>query len=86
MIVLLHVSIAIASILLTSYAYVRPSVSKLRTSYVSIGMTLLSGFYLVWIMPSHMIQACMSGVLYLAVVTAGIVVARHKLAERVKQA
>ena len=80
MIVILHVIIACLSIGLTSYAYMRPSVSKLRVAYGSIGMTLVSGLYLVWSTPSHMVQACTSGLLYIGIVSIGIVAARTKLA------
>lgn len=80
MIVILHVAIALISIILASYAYLHPTVSKLRSSYAFIALTLSSGFYLVWTTPSQMIHACMTGVAYLAVVTAITVLARQKLA------
>lgn len=79
MTVILHVIIALASIGLASYAYVRPSVSTLRASYVFVGMTFASGFYLVWSSPAHMIQACMSGLVYLGIISVAIVAARHRL-------
>ncbi len=84
MIVILHVIIATMSIGLTTYAYVRPSVSKLRGAYGLVAMTLASGIYLVASSPSHMIQACTTGLVYLGVVSIGIVAARVKLAAMVK--
>jgi len=80
MIVFLHVLIALASIVAATAALIRPSTTKLRTSYVLVGLTLASGFYLVWSAPSHMLEACLSGVAYLSVVSLGLVLARHKLA------
>lgn len=82
MIVLLHVIIALTSIGITSYAYFRPTHSKLRVSYGLVGLTLASGLYLVWSMPAHMVQACTSGLIYLGIVTVGIVMARARLASQ----
>ena len=80
MIILLHVIIALSSIGLTSYAYFRPSKSKLGFAYGSIAATIASGLFLVWSEPAHMMQACMSGLAYLGIVSVGIVAAHAKLA------
>lgn len=80
MIVFLHVVIALASIVATSYAYIRPSGTKLRVSYSLVGLTIASGVYLTWSAPAHMIEACTVGLVYLGIVLLGIVLARHKLA------
>ena len=79
MIVMLHVIIALASITFTSLAYLSPSTIKLRASYGLAALTLASGLYLVINEPAHMLQSCLMGVAYLAVVGAGIVATRHKL-------
>jgi hypothetical protein len=79
MIVLLHIIIALSSIGFTTYAYLRPSGAKLHVAYGLVGLTLASGFYMVWSAPTHMVQACTSGVLYLALVSIGIVATRTKL-------
>jgi hypothetical protein len=79
MIVFLHVVIALTSIALATYAYVSPAISTLRASYGFVIMTLLSGCYLVYTAPGHMIQACMSGVVYLSVVTMITAIARRRL-------
>jgi lipopolysaccharide export LptBFGC system permease protein LptF len=82
MIVLLHVAIALLSIVLAGYILVRPSRQGLVTSYVMMAATLGSGFYLVTIAPSHMIEACLMGVAYLAVVSVMTAASRVKLAHR----
>jgi hypothetical protein len=84
MIVILHIIIAIASIGVTTYAYVQPSASKLYTAYGLVTMTLASGMYLVVSNPSHMIQGCTAGLVYLGATSIGIVAARVKLAAVVK--
>lgn len=80
MIVLLHVIIAVTSIMVTTLSYVAPSVLKLRAAYGLVAMTLASGFYLVWSEPAHMLQSCMMGLVYLGVVSLGILAARRRLA------
>lgn len=80
MIVLLHVVIAMLSIGMSSYAYVRPRVRTLRASYAFIGLTFLSGFYLIWTTPVSILRTCLSGIAYLTVVTTVTVLARRKLA------
>lgn len=80
MILLLHIAIALASIAYTGYVFMRPSQDRLRNSYILIAGTLASGTYLVVIKPSHLLPACLTGLVYLGIVSIGIVAARMKLA------
>jgi hypothetical protein len=80
MIVFLHVLIAVASIAHVTYAYFRPTKRQLYTSYSFVGLTILSGVGLVVFEPVHMIQACTSGLVYLAVMTVAIMATSVKLA------
>lgn len=80
MIVLLHVLIALSSIVAVSVAFAQPSILKLRLSYATIAATLISGTYLVVMAPSHMVQACTAGLMYTGVVLVGIMATRVKLA------
>lgn len=75
---MLHVLIALASIVSAGFAYAQPTQKSLVTSYSFIALTLGSGFYLVVTAPAHMIEACMMGVAYLAVVATMTVMARAK--------
>jgi hypothetical protein len=84
MIVILHVIIAVLSIGFTTYTYIRPSASRLHIAYGFVGATLASGIYLVWSAPSHMVQACMSGLLYLGLVSLGIIATKVKMAAAAK--
>lgn len=80
MIVLLHVIIALSSMAYTTLMYVAPSKNKLKISYGLIGLTLASGTYLVVSTHAQMLSSCMTGLIYLGIVSAGILAARHKLA------
>jgi len=79
MILIAHVIIALASVVFTTYGYITPSASKLHVVYGLAALTLASGLYLVWSAPAHMLQACTAGVVYICVVTVGIVATHRKL-------
>ncbi len=81
MVLLIHIAIAISSIIYTSYTYLNPSSSKLRLSYLFAALTLISGTYLIIIKPAHMVQSCMVGVMYLGFVSLAIMAAKKKLAK-----
>jgi len=82
MVILLHVAIALSSIVLAGYILVRPSQKGLNTSYLMMAATLGSGFYLVANAPAHMIEACLMGVAYLAAVSTMTVASGMRLATR----
>lgn len=80
MIVLIHVIVAISGIVVTTVAYFQPSATLLKITYGLVGATIVSGVYLVWNAPAHMLQTCIAGLAYTGIVTVGIVAARTKLA------
>ncbi|HTL39406.1 MAG TPA: hypothetical protein VL306_01155 [Methylomirabilota bacterium] len=79
--IILHIIIAFSSLIYTAVLYLYPSYTKLRVSYILVGVTILTGFYLVLSKPAHMTQTCITGLCYLALVSLGIVSARYKLAK-----
>lgn len=82
MMLLLHILIALSSIILSGLAYVRPSQQRLTASYGLVAATLATGTYLVVAQPTHLASACISGLIYLGVVGATIAAARFKLAKQ----
>ncbi len=62
-----------------TFGYIRPTNKNLRVSYVLIALTFMSGFYLVWSEPAAMLRTCLSGITYLAVVTAAVFLTRRKM-------
>jgi hypothetical protein len=85
MILLTHILVALFSIIFTTYLYFAPSKAKLYTAYTLVGLTLTSGTYLVVIKPSHILQTCVTGLVYLAVVGVGVLLAQRKLAVEYKR-
>lgn len=80
MILITHIIIALSGLALTTYAYLRPSSARLRAAYVAVGLTFVTGFYMVAMEPAHMLQACTSGLVYLGIASIGIMATRAKLA------
>lgn len=76
---IIHISIAILSILFASASLLRPTYNKLITSYISVGATLVSGTYLVLSTKSSMISACISGLIYTTIVVAALHMAERRL-------
>lgn len=79
MILTAHIVIAIASLILAVYALFAPTRRKLTVSYVLIALTVISGTYMIVVAPAHMMQACVSGLVYLSAVFVLIASARRKL-------
>lgn len=79
MILLLHIIVALFSMVWASYAYIRPDSKKLNVSYGLMAATMTSGTYLVFTSPGHLVEACLIGVGYLAITAGATSLARRKL-------
>lgn len=79
MILTLHIAVALIGLIVATYAYFYPSKTIITASYGLTAMTLSSGTYLVLIQPTHMIHACISGVVYILLVLLATILARRKL-------
>lgn len=79
MALVLHILIALGSIGFTTYVFFAPTTTKLQVSYALVAFTLLSGTYLAVSNPTHILQTCVSGLIYTSVVSVGIAFARKKL-------
>ncbi len=80
MILLAHIIIALVSLGSTTYAFFHPTRLTLRISYLLVALTVATGTYLILMSPAHMLQTCTTGLVYLGVVTLGILAARQRLA------
>lgn len=83
MILPLHVFIALLSIIVSGLTYARPTKRLFNLSYTLVAGTLITGTLLVVSAPAHLGTACMSGLVYLALVGAMIGAARAKVATRI---
>ncbi len=67
MILFIHILIAFVSIAFTAFSIFAPTQQKLHVSYGFIAATLMSGTLLVVTEPAHLLQACISGLVFLSV-------------------
>lgn len=84
MVLLIHIIIAFSSIVYTFFAFFNPSKSKLYISYAFVAMTIATGTYLTVTIPSsHLTSVCMTGLIYLGIVTPTLILTRNRLAKAV---
>jgi hypothetical protein len=67
-----HVIIALVSLIYSTRLMFAPSMRGIRVSYGMIGLTLASGTYLTVLKPEHLTQTCLTGLVYIAVVSFGL--------------
>jgi hypothetical protein len=77
--VILHVGVALTSILYTAYIFFAPSYSKMRVTYGLVAATVITGTILAVSNPAHMPEACALGVAYLVGMFTSIALLRSKL-------
>ena len=82
MALIIHIIIALSSIVFTTLLFAAPSQVRFRINYLMIGLTLASGTYLVISTNAAMLKACISGLLYISLVTLGTLAARYKYARQ----
>ncbi len=76
MALLIHIIIALGSIAFTTYLLFSPTEQKLKVSYGFIALTLISGTFLAISDSALLLHACVSGLVYVSVITA-ITAAAH---------
>lgn len=82
MVILIHVVIALTSIVIASFAFFSPTIKKLIVSYGFIIGTIASGTYLLVSSPSHILESCVTGLSYLTIVSVATVAAHVRLHKR----
>jgi disulfide bond formation protein DsbB len=80
MLVLIHVVIALTSLIVATIACITPSRRKIRLSYTLVASTLASGTYLVVSTHSPLVSSCETGLIYTAVAVSAIALAQRRLA------
>jgi multisubunit Na+/H+ antiporter MnhB subunit len=82
MYIAIHVIIAVSTLVYTTYLYYYPSPKKFNPAYWLLGFTLASGTLLIFISGANILRTCLTGLLYIGVVSAVIIAAKHKLASQ----
>jgi len=79
MLIIFHVFIALLSLATTSLTFISPGRNRLNLCYFLTLGTIATGTYLTILLPAHMVQACISGLIYLAFISVGLASSRKKL-------
>lgn len=82
MLIILHVTATLTSIIASSHAFFNPTKTKLRLSYGLVATTFASGTYLVISTHSKLLSACFAGIVYLGCLSSALFAAHHKLARQ----
>ncbi len=80
MVLVMHIIVALGSIFAASIAFLKPSMSKLYIAYFLTGAMLVSGGYLLLHNTSHLFEACVVGLTFLAIISYEIISAKRRLA------
>lgn len=76
-----HLIFAFGSMAYATYVYFFPSRAGMRITYALIGLTFMSGFWLVITMPANLTEACATGLIYVGYISYALVVSRNKVAK-----
>ena len=80
MILILHISIALASVVSSTYALIYPSRNKLNLSYALVALTIATGTYLVISLHTPLLQVCTTGLVYIGGIFLVLLSAHKRLA------
>ena len=79
MLIAFHVAAALSSIVLTAYSIFYPSKARLIVGYGLVAITVATGSYMLFMFPSQMLKTCVTGLVYLAFISAGLIAANLRL-------
>lgn len=76
---LLHILIALISVVVATRLVFFPSARYVMISYATIGATFASGIALIMIEPATILHACVSGIMYTTLITVLSIVAHRRI-------
>lgn len=74
-----HIIIALTTLIAAGSAALRPTAQLINSSWVGVTLTFISGTILVVVNSSALVTACISGLSFLALSSALLLVARKRL-------
>ncbi|HEU4913798.1 MAG TPA: hypothetical protein VFT16_00120 [Candidatus Saccharimonadales bacterium] len=86
MILVIHITAALASIGSAAYVFFDPSRKSLLFNYGLVMATAATGMYMIVTQPVHILQTCLSGILYIGFVSTVLLLASRRLAAQAVKA
>lgn len=80
MLLLIHIIVALASLASATVLFIKPRARGFYISYALVGTTLLSGTYLTVTSHAPLVQSCVTGLVYISVVSVAIYIAHNRFA------
>ncbi len=80
MLLYLHITVAIAGLIISGYNLAKPSAVRQLAGYITVAVTFLSGTVLIVSTNAALVPACLSGLGYLSVVSLCLFLSRRRLA------
>ena len=81
-ILILHIILAVFSLILTGVLVFRPSKNKINAAFGLILGTLITGTYMIFSMNVNILVVCLEGLAFMGVVLAGIAIGKRRLAKK----
>lgn len=81
-ILILHITLAIASLILTGILIFRPSKNKINGTFALFLGTLATGTYMIFTMNVNILVTCLEGLAFMGVVLGGIAIAKRRMVKR----
>jgi hypothetical protein len=85
MMIMLHVAIALTSLVVSLMGIAITSRHLVRSSYTLIAATVATGSMLLIIEPTHILRVCVTGLAYVALATSLTYIAHRRVQSLVKQ-
>ena len=79
MVLMLHITVALLGIILSTISLFAPTRTSLRSSYAAIAITVTTGAILTIQAPTHLIETCIVGLLYVAATLSATVTGQQRL-------
>lgn len=79
MLLAVHILVAVAGLACSTAAVVTPSKRKINSTFGLIGLTLISGTFLVIQTHASILHSCIAGLAYSGIASAGALAASRKL-------
>lgn len=85
MILLIHIVIALTSLLVATFTYFKPTTARIGTSYGFIVATVASGTVLLMMNPKNLLHTCLSGLFYVTIVSLVTIATHYRVRKLARQ-